>query len=185
MRMHLLSQERTHTYALYIHTLHTLYTLHTLHAYFQELTHSPEVLLGSLQTILDNALDLDAGRYVREGASRTIMYAVRLAVRVEQFVRYLLSPQAEFVRGLRILPGQYADRVRERLVRGAKELRTKLEEHALPVLQARARAAVVLPHARMYAPCTCAPCDTPGPVLPRAAGLARQGMHAYVHVACT
>ena len=34
----------------------------------QELTHSPDALLDALQTILDNALDLDAGRYVRDAA---------------------------------------------------------------------------------------------------------------------
>ena len=60
-------------------------------------------------------------------------------MRVEQFVRYLLSPHAARVRGLRIPPGQYAARVRERLARGAEALRTKLEEHALPVLQVRGR----------------------------------------------
>ena len=67
---------------------------------------------------------------------------MRLAVRVEQFVRYLLSAHATRVRGLRIPPGQYAARVRERLTRGAEALRTKLEEHALPVLQVRGRARV-------------------------------------------
>ena len=39
------------------------------------------------------------------------------------------------MRGLRIPAGQYAERVRERLTRGAEALRSKLEEHALPVLQ--------------------------------------------------
>ena len=34
---------------------------------FQELTHSPSVVLGSVKSILENALELDPGRYVRSG----------------------------------------------------------------------------------------------------------------------
>ena len=34
---------------------------------FQELTHSPSVVLGSVKSILENALELDPGRYVRAG----------------------------------------------------------------------------------------------------------------------
>jgi len=67
---------------------------------FQELTHSPAVTLGCLQTLLDNALDMDAGRFSREGASAVILYAVRLSLSVEGYVRYLLSPAADSCRGL-------------------------------------------------------------------------------------
>jgi len=56
---------------------------------FQELTHSPAVTLGCMQTLLDNALDMDAGRYSQHGASAVILYAVRLALRIEGYVRYL------------------------------------------------------------------------------------------------
>ena len=49
---------------------------------FQELTHAPAPLLVALRTIMHNALELDAGRYVRGGASATILYATRLALRV-------------------------------------------------------------------------------------------------------
>ena len=103
---------------------------------FQELTHSPELLLSCLQQILDNALDLDAGRYVREGASCIIMYAVRVAVRVESFIRFLLSPDAARVRGLHFPAATGAtSSIRDKLAAGADALRAKLEEHALPVLQ--------------------------------------------------
>ena len=46
----------------------------------QELTHSPVLLLASLQSLLDNALDLDAGRYTGGGSSEVILYALRLAL---------------------------------------------------------------------------------------------------------
>lgn len=56
------------------------------------------------QAILENALDLDAGRYVRGGSSSTILYAIRLAIRVGSYIRYLLSPKAANIRGLQCAP---------------------------------------------------------------------------------
>ncbi len=103
---------------------------------FQELTHSPAVLLGCLQALLDNALDMDAGRYVRAGSSETILYAVRLALRVEASANYALSPAASDVRGLERTDRETGDpEVRAALEKGVEALRAKLHEHALPVLQ--------------------------------------------------
>jgi len=83
------------------------------------------VVLGSVKSILENALELDPGRYVRSGTharsawlllcmqvlitarvgsprrpvlptgtSEVLLYAMRLAMRVESFARFVLSPDA-------------------------------------------------------------------------------------------
>ena len=51
-----------------------------------------------------NALELDAGRFVRGGASATILYTARLAQRVGLYARAALAPEARGVRGLCFLP---------------------------------------------------------------------------------
>ena len=81
---------------------------------------------------MHNALELDAGRYVRGGASATILYATRLALRVGLYARAALAPEARGVRGLRNLP----DAVRRELAEGSEALRAMVEQRALPVLQA-------------------------------------------------
>jgi len=77
-------------------------------------------------------------RYVRGGGSSTILYAIRLVTRVEAYVNYLLSPQAEHVRGLS-LPGQPDfggdSPAKAELRASANALRRKLVDAALPVLQ--------------------------------------------------
>ena len=80
---------------------------------------------------MHNALELDAGRYVRGGASATILYATRLALRVGLYARAALAPEARGVRGLRNLP----DAVRRELAEGSEALRAMVEQRALPVLQ--------------------------------------------------
>jgi hypothetical protein len=70
---------------------------------FQELTHAASAPLAATCAIVDNALDLDAGRYVRSGSSATILYAIRLGIRVEGYARFLLATEASTttrVRGL-------------------------------------------------------------------------------------
>ena len=99
----------------------------------QELTHSPVLLLASLQSLLDNALDLDAGRYTGGGSSEVILYALRLALRVEQYARFLLSDDARKVRGLDA--AKAGGSARAPLEAGVAALRAKMAEHALPVLQ--------------------------------------------------
>ena len=62
---------------------------------FNELTHSAAPSIAAISAILDNALELDAGRYVRGGSSSTILYAIRLATRLENYLNFLLSPDAD------------------------------------------------------------------------------------------
>lgn len=133
---------------------------------FNELTHAAAAPIVAVCAILENALDLDAGRYVRVGSSATILYAVRLAIRLEGYVRlqhgsspaphrltgtrthnnwqvrFLLATEASTttrVRGLSF-PGA-ADfggdsPTKQLLRRGADSLRVKLVDIALPVLLA-------------------------------------------------
>ena len=94
--------------------------------------------MTAISTILDNALDLDAGRYVRGGSSSTILYAIRLATRLEAYLNYLLSDHAETVRGLSLpgTPDFGGDSPAKAALRAsAAELRRKLVDLALPVLQ--------------------------------------------------
>ena len=63
-----------------------------------ELSHSPDVPLASVVAIVQNALELDSGRFVRSGASLAVLYAVRLAARVAEYAP-TRSPAAAGVRG--------------------------------------------------------------------------------------
>ena len=98
---------------------------------FNELTHSPSVLLSSVVAILDNALELDIGHFVRGGRSASVvLYAIRLALRVEGYARFLLDPSRASARGL-----SSAGETDRELRQGAAVIRTKLEDHAFLVLQ--------------------------------------------------
>ena len=105
---------------------------------FNELTHAPAPSIGAVTAILDNALDLDAGRYVRGGSSSTILFAIRLATRLAAYLEYLLSPRAQAVRGL-ALPGTPDfggdTPAKAQLRASSATLRHKLHDAALPVLQ--------------------------------------------------
>ena len=98
---------------------------------FQELTHSPEVVLTAVRTLLENALELDPGRYTRGGAADVLLYTARLAMRVESFARYILSEASSTVRGLRTA----AVDANESLLREATvELHGTLEREVLPLI---------------------------------------------------
>ena len=64
---------------------------------FQELTHSPSVVLGSVKSILENALELDPGRYVRSGTrARSAWLLLCMQVLITARVAHhgaLISPQ--------------------------------------------------------------------------------------------
>ena len=100
----------------------------------QELTHAPRPLFVAVHRILENALELDIGRYVRGGRSTAVMlYTIRLAVRVVAYARFTLSDEGLRIRGIARMRAQpdAVDAVRQ----GITTLRAKLEDHALPVLQ--------------------------------------------------
>ena len=97
----------------------------------QELTHSPAAILTSVKALLENALELDPGRYLAGGAAEVLLYSARLAVRVESFACYLLSPESASVRGLRT-PSLAA---REGALRAlTDELHNMLVEQVLPLI---------------------------------------------------
>lgn len=59
---------------------------------FNEIAKSPDVVTTCVLKILGRALDMDVGRYTRKSSSGPlILYAVRLAVRVEGFLKYALK----------------------------------------------------------------------------------------------
>ena len=101
---------------------------------FCEMTHAPAPLLATVLSLLDHALDMDVGRYVRGSrAAAVIFYTVVLAVRIVAYARFALSPTARRVRGLeRVVQ---SPEVFEAIRSGVGALRAKLEDHALPVLQ--------------------------------------------------
>eukprot|EP00808_Paulinella_micropora_P020702 g53334.t1 len=58
-------------------------------ALFNELVHNPQGLLEALKDLVNLALDLNPGKYTGTMTS-VILYAIRLTVRVEHFLLYLL-----------------------------------------------------------------------------------------------
>ena len=56
---------------------------------FNEIIMSPQVILTSIQSMLEKVIDMDTGRYSELSAS--ILYVVRLAVRVEGFLLFLVK----------------------------------------------------------------------------------------------
>lgn len=86
-----------------------------------------------MRQLLENALELDPGRYVRGGSADVLLYAVRLAMRVEGFARFLLSTEADTVRGLRT-PGVSANRAV--LEASAADLQATLLHQIVPLLLA-------------------------------------------------
>ena len=100
----------------------------------QELSHAPAPLLCAVLSILENALDLDVGRYVQGGQSTSVMlYAIKLAARIVWYARFVLSPEGQRTRGLELLARK--PELVQAIRTGIAALRSKLEDHALPVLQ--------------------------------------------------
>ena len=71
---------------------------------FNELHHSPDIIIDSVEKMLDYVLDLDTGRYNESSAGLTF-YVLRLAVRIEEHIffmtrhyRWAQERQAELAR---------------------------------------------------------------------------------------
>ena len=95
--------------------------------------------MAAVRSILENALELDPGRYVRGGGADVLLYATRLAMRVEAFARFVLSPDADAVRGLRT---PAVGSARDVLSSATDDLHALLEQQVVPLLlswYARAR----------------------------------------------
>lgn len=99
---------------------------------FNEIAKSPDVLTNSIIKMLERALDMDVGRYTKKSSSGPlILYVIRLAVRVEGYLKYALK---------KCVPGQPRPRGLEALdnikVESAmKKIRKMLDAQAIPTLE--------------------------------------------------
>lgn len=108
-----------------------------------ELVASPQGICSSLKSLLDLALDLDSGRWT-PSSSPIILYVLRLQVRVEQYINFLVwhhemmrdapdsvsgTTWSSYIRGMEISPESYA-------VIKAHALRTRrvLNEQVFPMV---------------------------------------------------
>jgi hypothetical protein len=99
---------------------------------FNEVAKSPDVLTSCVIKIMERALDMDVGRYTKKSSSGPlILYAIRLAVRVEGYLKYAVKkciPGMPRPRGLESL-----DRLRVEV--SLKKLRAILDSQAIPTLE--------------------------------------------------
>jgi hypothetical protein len=59
---------------------------------FNEIIMSPSIVMGSVQSMLERVLEMDTGRYSE--LSESILYVIRLAVRLEGYILFLLKNKA-------------------------------------------------------------------------------------------
>jgi hypothetical protein len=99
---------------------------------FNEIAKSPDVLTTCVIKILERALDMDVGRYTPKSSSGPlILYSIRLAVRLEGYLKYALK---------KCIPGEPRPRGLETLdnikVEAAmKKIRGMLDAQAIPTLE--------------------------------------------------
>jgi hypothetical protein len=99
---------------------------------FNEIAKSPDVLTSCVIKMLERALDMDVGKYTRVSSSGPlILYTIRLAVRIEGYLKYALS---------KCVPGQPRPRGLESMnnykIEGAmKKIRDMLDSQAIPTLE--------------------------------------------------
>lgn len=108
-----------------------------------ELVASPQGVCSSLKSLLDLALDLDSGRWT-PSSSPIILYVLRLQVRVEQYINFLVwhhemmrdapdsvsgTTWSSYIRGMEISPESYA------VVKAhAMRMRRILNEQVFPMI---------------------------------------------------
>lgn len=99
---------------------------------FNEIAKSPDVLTSCVIKILERALDMDVGKYTKVSSSGPlILYAIRLAVRIEGYLKYALgkcAPGHPRPRGLESL-----DNVK--IATAMKKIRAMLDSQAIPTLE--------------------------------------------------
>lgn len=106
---------------------------------FDEIAKSPDVLTTCVLKILERTLDMDIGRYSNKSSSGPlILYAVRLAVRIEGFLKYALKkciPGQPRPRGLETLDNIKVEASLRKLrhvlgkLRNVRPLRFNLTDH--------------------------------------------------------
>jgi len=100
---------------------------------YNEIAKSPDVLTSCVTKMLARALDMDVGKYTLKSTSGPlILYAIRLAVRVEGFLKFALRecsiPGRPRPRGLESL-----DNVK--IEEAMKKIRSLLDKQAFPILE--------------------------------------------------
>ena len=100
---------------------------------FNEIAKSPDVLTSCVMKMLERALDMDVGKYTPSSSSGPlILYTIRLAVRVEGFLKFALKecsqPGKPRPRGLECM-----DNVK--IEDAAKKIRKMLDLQAIPILE--------------------------------------------------
>jgi hypothetical protein len=99
---------------------------------FNEIAKSPDVLTSCIIKMLERVLDMDVGKYTKKSSSGPlILYTIRLAVRVEGYLKYALK---------KCVPGQPRPRGLEALNNvkvdvALKKLRAMLDSQAIPTLE--------------------------------------------------
>ena len=99
---------------------------------FNEIAKSPDVVTSSVVKILERALDMDVGKYTKKSSSGPlILYAIRLAVRIEGYLKYASK---------KCIPGQPRPRGLESLDKlkidsSLKKIRAMLDAQAIPILE--------------------------------------------------
>ena len=110
---------------------------------FNELLKSPDATLSAIEVMLDNVLERDAGKYLPESCA-VVLYVIRLAVRVEDFLLFLIrndawmardeatcqNTWATYVRGLQVAADTAA-----RLSEAQRRLRAQLHGPVADMLQ--------------------------------------------------
>ena len=100
---------------------------------FNEIAKSPDVLVCCIIKMLERAVDMDVGRYVATSSSGPlILYASRLAVRVEGFLKFALKKCSTAgqprPRGLEFMETWKVEKA-------MKDLRKTLDERVIPMLE--------------------------------------------------
>jgi len=99
---------------------------------FNEIAKSPDVITSCIVKMLERALDMDVGKYTKKASSGPlILYLIRLAVRVEGYMKYALK---------KCIPGQPRPRGLESLSNikvdaALKKIRGMLDSQAIPTLE--------------------------------------------------
>jgi len=121
---------------------------------FNELIHSPQGILQPIQRLLELALDLDTGKFSVQ-SSQLILYVVRLAVRIEAYMNFLLdnytwrtqksgpvlngTEARSYIRGL---TDQLTEDKMKDMAAASRGLRTILNRHCFPAVERWAELAI-------------------------------------------
>eukprot|EP00957_Ditylum_brightwellii_P122112 9312706-Ditylum_brightwellii.AAC.1 len=99
---------------------------------FNEIAKSPDVLTSCIVKIVERALDMDVGKYSKKSSSGPlILYGIRLAVRIEGYMKFALKKCRAGKPRPRGLESLDCQKVEESM----KKIRTMLDNQAIPILE--------------------------------------------------